>query len=300
MLNNRGAAVEAGQRAASEDEGLCGPAPRVSIGVPVYNGAATLARALDSLVVQTLRDIEIIISDNGSTDRTGEICREYVERDRRIRYFRQRQTVSATDNFKFVLAAARADYFMWAAHDDVRDADYVEKLLAGLEHNSRAILAFGDVVEIKRDGAAPLPLDFANAALKPVQRLRREAMYQLHHLYGLWRIEKLRRIRWRHVDWWHDTPLMMAATLIGEYVYVPGVEFRYQANRHPFFNWRRDAGLSGHLRNLAGRVYDAGRLVWLCGATVGRVAGMRLGLVAAWFAFIKLLAQVKGFVAHRI
>ena len=51
--------------------------PRVSIGLPVYNGADFLEEALDSLLAQTFEDFELIISDNASTDRTQEICQAY-------------------------------------------------------------------------------------------------------------------------------------------------------------------------------------------------------------------------------
>jgi glycosyltransferase involved in cell wall biosynthesis len=118
---------------------------KVSVGVPVFNGAASLSTALNNILDQTVRDIEIIISDNASTDATAEICRDITSRDPRIRYFRQPQTINATENFRFVLSQARAPYFMWAAHDDTRDLDYIEKLLRALEDNPNAVLAFGDV-----------------------------------------------------------------------------------------------------------------------------------------------------------
>ena len=218
-----------------------GRLPQVSIGMPVYNGASSLPEVLELLAGQTMRGLEIILSDNASTDETAVICRRFAARDPRIRYFRQPATMPVTDNFRFVLAQARAPYFMWAAHDDLRDADYVERLAAALDRNDRAILAFGDVVEIIDGVPRPLALRFANGALSPAARLRSAALHPLHHLYGLWRREPLRRIRWRHNEWWHDTPPMMAATMLGEFVHVPGVVFRYRYNRHPFFDWPRQA-----------------------------------------------------------
>ena len=224
-----------------------GRLPQVSIGMPVYNGASSLPEVLELLAGQTMRGLEIILSDNASTDETAVICQRFAARDPRIRYFRQPATMPVTDNFRFVLAQARAPYFMWAAHDDLRDADYVERLAAALDRNDGAILAFGDVVEIVDGVPRPLALRFANGALSPAARLRSAALHPLHHLYGLWRREPLRRIRWRHNEWWHDTPPMMAATMLGEFVHVPGVVFRYRYNRHPFFDWPRRPGFSGLL-----------------------------------------------------
>lgn len=106
--------------------------PRVSIGVPVFNGDAYLHLALNSLLTQTFSDFEIIISDNASTDRTESICRKYAAEDRRIRYVRQTANMGVTANFKFVLQEAKGEYFMWAAADDERASNCVEFYLANI------------------------------------------------------------------------------------------------------------------------------------------------------------------------
>lgn len=99
--------------------------PLVSIGMPVYNGEKYIRDALDTLLAQTFESFEIIISDNASTDNTEEICREYVQRDERIIYFRQRENVGAAKNFQFVLEHAKAGHFMWAAYDDTWANNYL-------------------------------------------------------------------------------------------------------------------------------------------------------------------------------
>src|SRR6476660_4045378 len=93
----------------------------VSIGVPVYNGENYLRQALESLLNQSHANIEVIISDNASTDETGRICEEFTKNDCRISYFHQSTNKSAIWNFNFVLRQARGEYFMWAAHDDLWD-----------------------------------------------------------------------------------------------------------------------------------------------------------------------------------
>lgn len=100
--------------------------PIVSIGMPVYNGGKYVRDALNSLLKQTFRDFELIISDNASTDGTEKICREYAARDPRIRFFRQATNNGAMANFKFVLDEARGRYFMWAAHDDLWSKHYLK------------------------------------------------------------------------------------------------------------------------------------------------------------------------------
>jgi glycosyltransferase involved in cell wall biosynthesis len=109
--------------------------PTVSIGMPVYNGEKTLIVALDSILSQTFSDFELIISDNASTDTTEDICRRYAINDSRIRYVRQKENLGAARNFNYVLNEARAEYFMWAASDDVKSPDFLEHNYSFLENN---------------------------------------------------------------------------------------------------------------------------------------------------------------------
>ena len=109
--------------------------PKVSIGMPVYNGEKIVRVALDSLLAQTFTDFELIISDNASTDRTGEICQEYAKKDPRIHYVRQPKTQEAESNFQFVLDKARGEYFMLACDDDVRSPDYLSVNIDFLSKN---------------------------------------------------------------------------------------------------------------------------------------------------------------------
>ena len=92
--------------------------PRVSIGLPVYNGERFLPQALDSILAQTFEDFELIISDNASTDTTEEICRTYATQDQRIHYHRHEQNRGAAWNFNYIVPLARGEYFKWAADDD--------------------------------------------------------------------------------------------------------------------------------------------------------------------------------------
>jgi glycosyltransferase involved in cell wall biosynthesis len=116
--------------------------PRVSIGMPVYNGEPYMREALDALLAQTFTDFELIISDNASTDRTEEICREYAAKDRRIRYVRQKTNRGATANFQYVLDEAVGEYFMWAAHDDWWDPLFIEVCMSILQKNEKLSFAF--------------------------------------------------------------------------------------------------------------------------------------------------------------
>ncbi|MDX8392426.1 MAG: glycosyltransferase family 2 protein [Mariprofundaceae bacterium] len=108
---------------------------KVSIGMPVYNGAAYICEALDSLLAQSFTDFELIISDNASTDDTQTICQAYEKKDARVRYVRQKKNLGAEKNFHFVLNEASSEYFMWAAADDCWMPTFVEASVALLCEN---------------------------------------------------------------------------------------------------------------------------------------------------------------------
>jgi glycosyltransferase involved in cell wall biosynthesis len=112
-----------------------GDIPMVTIGMPVFNGAMYLRDALNSILAQTYPNFELVISDNCSTDGTAEICKEYVQKDTRIRYVRQHSNIGPSLNFKFVLNQARGSYFTWAAADDVRSPDFLESNVRFLQTN---------------------------------------------------------------------------------------------------------------------------------------------------------------------
>ncbi|MDB4278686.1 glycosyltransferase [Deltaproteobacteria bacterium] len=92
--------------------------PRVSIGLPVYNGERHLAEALDSILAQDFGDFELIISDNASTDATQDICEAYARRDPRITYSRLPENVGAARNYNRTYHMSTGRLFKWAAHDD--------------------------------------------------------------------------------------------------------------------------------------------------------------------------------------
>lgn len=116
--------------------------PMVSIGMPVHNGEKTIREALDALLAQDFEDFELIISDNASTDDTGNICKMYAERDRRIRYDRNLINIGPIANFNRLIHLAHGKYFMWAADDDIWEPSYVSSMVEALDNNPDAVLSF--------------------------------------------------------------------------------------------------------------------------------------------------------------
>lgn len=114
--------------------------PRVSIGLPVFNGEKYLKEALDSILAQTYSDFELIISDNASTDCTQQICREYATKDSRIRYYCNENNLGAPKNFNRVFELSSSEYFKWAAYDDLLAPEYLEKCVDVLDKNPSIVL----------------------------------------------------------------------------------------------------------------------------------------------------------------
>ena len=109
--------------------------PYVSVGIPVYNGDKYLKKALTSITFQSYKNLEIIISNNCSTDNSLKIIEYFKNLDERIKIYNQPKKLSMMDNFRFVLEKSKSNYFMWAACDDFRSRHFIKKNLEFLEKN---------------------------------------------------------------------------------------------------------------------------------------------------------------------
>lgn len=112
--------------------------PLVSVLVTSYNREAFIAEALDSVLRQTLADFELIVSDNGSTDRTVAIAREYERRDRRIRVSVNERNLGQFENRRQVASLARGRYLKFHDSDDVMYPHCLATMAAPLEAEPRA------------------------------------------------------------------------------------------------------------------------------------------------------------------
>jgi glycosyltransferase involved in cell wall biosynthesis len=126
--------------------------PRVTIGIPVYNGERYLAQSIESILSQTFRDFELVISDNASSDSTERICRQYAERDPRVRYYRNERNHGAAWNHNRVVELARGEFFRWQCHDDYCSPTLLEKCLAVLDSEPDVVLCYPRFVRIDEDG----------------------------------------------------------------------------------------------------------------------------------------------------
>jgi glycosyltransferase involved in cell wall biosynthesis len=140
-------------KALEEGKNLGHKKPRVSIGLPVFNGENYLEQALDSILAQTYTDFELIILDNASTDRTQQICREYAAKDSRIIYYCNKKNIGASNNFNHVFKLSSAEYFKWAAHDDVIAPDFLLNCIKILDADPSIVLCHSKTARIDESGS---------------------------------------------------------------------------------------------------------------------------------------------------
>ena len=122
-------------------------APLVSIGVPTYNRPEGLRRTLLCLSNQTHPNLDILVSDNCSPGKaTANVVAEMAERDPRIRFVRQTQSLGVSGNFRFVLRETAADYFMWAADDDTWRPGFIERCLNAMQNGAVSAMSGFQIV----------------------------------------------------------------------------------------------------------------------------------------------------------
>lgn len=169
--------------------------PLVSIGLPVYNGENFIREAIDSILAQTFKDFELIISDNTSTDKTEEICREYAAKDRRISYYRNEQNLGPAWNYNRVFELSSGKYFKWAAHDDVCAPEFLERCVEVLEQDASIVLCHPKTKVIDPYGKVIKNYSKERAnSLKPEERFRDNVfMPECYEIFGLIRSSALRK-----------------------------------------------------------------------------------------------------------
>ncbi len=213
--------------------------PRVSIGIPIYNGERFLRETLDGLLAQTYTDFEIIISDNASTDKTEEICQEYAAKDHRIRYYRNAENLGAAPNYNRTFELAQGEYFKWAACDDLVAPEHLERCVEILDKHPAVVLAYTlecDVDEkgkiIKESGENLLNL----TEPKPHQRFahhhrlwRQRSFMCPNPVFGVMRTDTLKKTPLIGNFAWADLVLLSELCLLGEFYEIPEYLF--------FFRW---------------------------------------------------------------
>jgi glycosyltransferase involved in cell wall biosynthesis len=208
--------------------------PRLSVGLPVYNGANYLAESLDALLGQTYEDFELIIADNASTDSTPDICHRYVKQDSRVRYVRQPRNVGLAPNHNVVVEQARGEYFKWASNDDLYARDLFERCVDALDKYPQVVLAHSWTAMVDGSGSVTKAVEYPLATSSPRAPERfRSMLFDSggDDTGGVIRIEVLRRTAM--LDSYHHSDRTITAELglHGPFYQVP--DWLYFRRDHP-------------------------------------------------------------------
>ncbi len=201
------------------------PRPRVSVGIPVHNGERHLAETLETVLAQTLGDFEVIVCDNASTDRTEEICRRYAGQDSRLRYVRHAMNIGAAGNYRAVFELAIAEYFKWAAHDDLLGPEFLARCVEVLDREPNAVLVYPKTKLIDESGHVTADYDDGLHLQEPCPSERFIRLVRTLGLcnveYGVVRTGALRRTALIAPFIASDRTLLAELTLYGTFWEIP-------------------------------------------------------------------------------
>lgn len=240
--------------------------PRVSIGIPVYNGENYIREALDSILAQTFQNFELVISDNASTDATEEICKEYLAKDARVRYYRNGRNMGATWNNNRVFELSQGEYFKWAAHDDVCAPDFLEKCVEALDQDSSIVLSYPWTKNIDQNsqviGEYDLDGKLKLDSFSPSVRFRSmHRAFMCYPIFGVIRSATLKQTPLLGSFGHADGALLSRLALMGRFHEVP---------KHLFLN-RRHSEQSTSVCSKDGKCDFYAFLVWWDPDNAGRV-----------------------------
>ncbi|MFI7067699.1 glycosyltransferase family 2 protein [Kribbella sp. NPDC050124] len=202
--------------------------PRLSIGLPVYNGEKYLAESLDALLGQSYGDFELVISDNASTDGTEEICREYLAKDSRISYFKQPVNIGATPNHNWTFEHSHGELFKWASYDDLYGRDLLVRCIQALDDDPALVLAHAHQAIIDGNGDIVLKVDYPLATDDPRAPERfKSLLFGVggDDFYGVMRSDILRRTPLNGSYHHSDRTIMAELCLYGRFHQVPELLF---------------------------------------------------------------------------
>lgn len=210
--------------------------PKVSIGMPVYNGENFIQETLDSLLAQTFQNFELIICDNASTDKTEEICQKYATKDKRIRYYRNSNNIGAAKNYNRTFKLSKAKYFKWAAHDDIYAPEFLERCVEILDSYPSVILCYPQEYWIDENSnkikhhsdILNLRSSKATERFKTYHDIWYKRGYMSAMVFGLIRSDELQKTKLIEEYIWADLPLSAELALRGEFYEIPENLFFYR------------------------------------------------------------------------
>jgi glycosyltransferase involved in cell wall biosynthesis len=232
--------------------------------MPLYNAERYMREAIDSILGQTFTDLELIISDNASTDGTRQIAAEYVARDWRVRYYRNERNMGAAYNYNRVIEVAGGEYFKHAAYDDILAPTHIQRCVDELDRFPECALAYPRMMTIDEDGrpvrefrdSLDVRLKTPHARYKRFNRLC-DAGKMCDPVFGLFRMSVLRQTKMIQPFMSSDVFLLLEIALRGEVHEVPEVLF--------FERWHAKGSV------LSNPTYES-RAMWFDPASKGKLS----------------------------
>lgn len=223
---------------------------KVTIGLPVFNNEKTVKYAIQSILKQSYSRIELIISDNCSTDSTAAICMNLAKIDNRIKYYRQNSNIGMIPNFNFVLSKSTSEYFMWLAGDDIFDESYIAECLKVFSENEDCSTVFchfdvfdinsGTILSKITPNSTSMDYTFPRVKLRLKETIP-NMIYGLHKRSILNEIPELESIDW------FDVLLCIQLTYYGKIYIIPKYLYHCGVNGE-----RKPYSLTGQFINLKG------------------------------------------------
>jgi len=199
--------------------------------MPVFNDVDYIEKSIQSVLKQSYKNFELVISDDQSTDGSADICKKYEQSDSRIKYVRQPKNLGISKNMKFLLNQSNSEFFIWAADDDLWAPEFLKILVQTLEDNPKYICAFSTFTHINEKGNIidkPLDFDFEGKSAK--QRIKKLIVDPFDAFgYGLFRRELIKNVKFpvwvwpnKSVSWNNIYPTLFYYLAKGNYKHVHG------------------------------------------------------------------------------
>jgi len=200
--------------------------PKVSIGMPVFNGESFIENAINSILSQTFKDFELVISDNNSDDKTEEICKQFLLQDERVKYIKHEKNQGAMNNFMFAFNSSSGDYFMWAAADDFYHKDHIKNLFTLLDNDLDASVAMSAARCLDEKNNLISEVTYETSLFKKINNFKVSKKlatgYKLHYfIYGLWKRNSLEKLMPLIDCRYGDRVFILLASIKYYFVYSP-------------------------------------------------------------------------------
>lgn len=199
--------------------------PKVSIGLPVFNSEKYLSKTIKSILNQSYGNIELIISDNASTDSTPMICADFKKKDNRVKYYRNHRNFGVVENQNKVASLATSKYFKWTSSSDFIGHEFIQNCVKVLEADHEVILCSTSTIFIDENDniIRKVKEDYNLTDDEPYERyLKLFNASRLNNMYnGVLRNEILKKVHPEKKYLGADNVLMFELVLYGKFIQLP-------------------------------------------------------------------------------